>query len=412
MQGDYRQSTRKTRQEAEKINPVSMDLNDYFDPVSLERPRFHFVPEEHSFSRNISIHTPDRPIRDLDRHQLALVGIPQDGNALIKGSAEAPDRVRGMLYQLRMINDNIQVYDLGNLKITERVSDTYYALRDITLELMERDIVPLFIGGSQDLSFGAFLALEKRTGTHQVLTVDPRFDFAVKPEQEIHSRNYLDYIMDPEKTGHFIPCHIGHQVYFVTGQQLDRIENEHQVATRLGEIRHQLKMAEPIIRDSAFISMDINAVRHSDAPGTTIPSPNGFFGDEWCMLTRYAGLSHTLKALGIFELNPSNDLNDQTSHLAAQAIWYFIDGLSRRIKEHPLETPEHTRKFIISMNESEEKLVFHKSTLSEKWWMELPAKNPATNHNFFISCSYEDYQRACNQEIPDRWWKYLRRLAR
>jgi len=120
-----------------------MDLNGYFDPVSLERPEFHLLPEKYSFVRNISIHTPDRPIRNMDQHQLALIGVPQDKAAYIKGSVDAPDRVRGMLYQLRKINKNIKVYDLGNLKITDNINDTYYAIRDITLELFDGAIEEL-----------------------------------------------------------------------------------------------------------------------------------------------------------------------------------------------------------------------------------------------------------------------------
>ena len=157
-----------------------MDLNGYFDPVSLDRPEFQFLPEEYSFSRDISIHTPDQPIRNLDQHQLALIGLPQDEAAYIKGSAKAPDLVRGMLYQLRKINNNVKVYDLGNLKITKKIDDTYYAIRDVLLELTERGVIPFFIGGSQDLTYGAILALEKLNGIQQILTVDPRFDFGWK----------------------------------------------------------------------------------------------------------------------------------------------------------------------------------------------------------------------------------------
>ena len=141
-----------------------MDLNGYFDPVSLDRPEFHLLPEKYSFSRNISIHTPDNPIKQLDDYQLALIGLPQDQNAFISGSGEAPDNIRGMLYQLKKINNNIKVYDLGNLKITENISDSYFAIRDVALELIEREVIPFFIGGSQDLAFGVLLALEKLKG--------------------------------------------------------------------------------------------------------------------------------------------------------------------------------------------------------------------------------------------------------
>lgn len=388
-----------------------MDLNGYFDPVSLDRPEFHLLPEKYSFSRNISIHTPDNPIRNLEDYQLALIGLPQDQSAFISGSAEAPDHIRGMLYQLKKINNNVKVYDLGNLKITDKINDSYFAIRDIALELIENNVIPLFIGGSQDLAYGVLLALEKLNGIQQLLSIDPRLDFWPDKENGLHSRNYLNYIFEEKKKEKFIYSNIAHQAYFVADEQFDLVEKELMESIRLGEIRENLQLAEPLIRDSDFISIDMNVVRHSDAPGVSIPSPNGLFGNELCTLTRYAGLSEKVKACGIFECDPSRDLNQQTSHLAAQSIWYFIEGLSNRVKENPAETPEHTTKFIITMNEADQELIFHKSNISERWWIEIPVKNPATNHNFFISCSYEDYQSACNHEIPDRWWRFLRRLS-
>ncbi len=388
-----------------------MDLNGYFDPVSLEKPQFHLLPEKYSFSRNIAIHTPDRPIRELDQYQLALIGVPQDHSAYIKGSATAPDKVRGMLYQLRKCNRNVKVYDLGNLKTTKNVGDTYYAIRDITLELSELGVIPFFIGGSQDLTFGIILALEKLPGIRQILTIDPRFDFWLEKEPGIHSRNYLNYILDKKVKRQFTYSNLGHQQYFVTEHQLDVLEREFMESIRLGELRENIRRAEPLIRDADMVSIDMNAMRHSDASGVTNPSPNGLFGDELCALTRYGGISEKVKVAGLFELSPERDLNDQTSHLAAQAIWYFIDGLSHRIRENPMETSAHTKKFILKPEEIDQELVFYKSNVSERWWVEVPVKNPATNDNYFISCSYEEYQGACKNVIPDRWWRYLHRLG-
>lgn len=388
-----------------------MDLNGYFDPVSLDRPEFHFLPEKYSFSRNISIHTPDQPIKNLDNYQMAIIGVPQEKAAYIKGSAEAPDKVRGMLYQLRRVNNNVKVYDLGNLKITDNINDTYYAIRDISLELLEKNVLPFFIGGSQDLTFGAILALQKQPGIRQILTVDPRLDFWLENEAEINSRNYLNYIIDKEIKKLFTYSNIGHQQYFIAQNQLDLMEKEYMESMRLGEIRENIKQVEPLIRDADLVSIDMNAVRHSDAPGVTTPSPNGLFGDELCAITRYAGLSEKVKICGVFELSPAKDLNDQTSHLAAQAVWYFIDGLAHRVKENPLETSGHMKKFIITPDEVDQELIFFKSNLSERWWIEIPVKNPLTKHNYFISCSYEEYQKACSNVIPDRWWRYLQRLG-
>ena len=387
-----------------------MDLNGYFDPVSLERPEYNFLPEEDTFSHAISVNTPDHPIHDLDKHQVVIFGVPQDGQAFLKGSREAPDEIRSKLYQLRKLNKHIRIYDLGNLKITDSISDTYYAVRDLILEFYERGIISVILGGSQDISKGVFQAFEKLPDLHTILTIDSRLDFNHKKEVS-NSRNYLNHILDKKRAHAFNFSNIGHQAYFVTEQQFDTLDASYLESIRLGEARLRMGNCEPLIRDSSFMSVDLCAVRQSDAPGVSIPSPNGFTGEEVCQLLRYGGLSERVKVVGLFELTPEADINRQTAHLAGQAIWYFLEGLTHRIKENPLESPEHTRKFIVTLDAAGHDIIFHKSTLSERWWMEVPVKNPATGHNFFVSCSYEDYQKACNQEIPDRWWRYYHRLG-
>ena len=71
-----------------------MPLNSYFDPVSLERPEIDYLDKQEAFSHHISIHTPDQPIKELDKHQVAIMGVPEDGNGFVRGSSEAPDAVR------------------------------------------------------------------------------------------------------------------------------------------------------------------------------------------------------------------------------------------------------------------------------------------------------------------------------
>lgn len=387
-----------------------MDLNGYFDPVSLERPEFEYLDHQESFSHNITVHTPDRPIRELDKHQIVLVGMPVDSNAFIKGSKNAPDVVRSKLYQLKKIPRGMKIYDLGNVKNGGSVNDSYFALRDIMIELRERDICTVILGGSQDLSKGVFMALEKEEGLQQVLTIDSMLDFSVD-EQALNSRNYLNRIIGPELQDKFSYTNLGHQAFFVSDPQLKLLENSYQESIRLGVARANLKEAEPLVRDATFISVDLGAVRHGDAPGASIASPNGFTGDELCQLTRYAGLSEEVKIMGFFECNTDADFNGQTAHLSAQAAWYFMEGIANQVKENPARTPEHMKQFIVTLNTAGHDIIFHKSTLSQRWWMEIPEKNKAKGYNFFVSCSYEDYQQACKQDIPDRWWRFLRKTG-
>ena len=395
-----------------------MDLNDYFDPISLERPDLEFLEGQASFSHHISVHTPDQPIRELDQHQVVIFGIPEDRNAMVKGSAAAPDAVRSHLYRLAGINQKLKIYDLGNLKIGSSVNDSYFALRDILLELENRSIVALILGGSQDLCKGAFLALEKREELQHVVSVDSMLDFTTRAEAKLNSRSYLNHMFEKEAARHFSYTNLGQQAYFMGNDQLRQMDQHHFEAVRLGKARADLRQAEPPIRDAVLLSIDLGAVRQSDAPAASIPSPNGFTGEELCQLTRYAGLSDRTTIVAFFELNPERDLNGQTAHLTAQAAWYFLDGFTFRNPENPAVASAQDSlsggftSFLVNLDAAGHNINFLKSNTSGRWWMEIPVKNHASGHNFFIACSYEDYQQASKDEIPERWWRYLHILEK
>jgi arginase family enzyme len=385
-----------------------MDLNDYFDPVSLEKPAIPLIPHDLTFSRKIKIHTADHKIGNVKDYDVAILGVPDDKNAFVKGSASAPDAVRNKLYQLASINRKTKIIDLGNLKISENINDTYYALRDIIIELNEKSVVALIIGGSQDLCHGVDMALNQKNTIYNFLSMDARLDLGFK-EKVISSRNYLDTVLSNKNAKFFNYTNIGHQTYFTPDRLKDMVDKKGYESLRLGYVRSNLSFVEPQIRDASFVSLDMSCVRQSDAPGVTLPSPNGFFGQEICQLARYAGAAAELKVFGVFELSPQNDSNEHTAHLAAQTIWYFLDGISIRIKENPQLSG--ATKFIVTMESAGQDIAFYKSLKTERWWMEIPAINPVTSLNYLISCNYEDYQMASTDEIPERWWKAFHRLV-
>jgi formiminoglutamase len=385
-----------------------MDLNDYFNPVSLEKPAIHLIPQDLSFSRKIKIHTADHKIGKIADFDVAIFGVEDDKNAFIKGSSNAPDAVRSKLYQLASINRKTKIIDLGNLKVTENSNDTYFALRDIITELNEKSVVALIIGGSQDLCHGIDMALDQKNTIYNYLTLDARLDLGFK-EKSISSRNYLDTLLQNKNPRYFNYTNLGHQTYFTPDRIKDMIDKKGFESLRLGFVRSNLSTVEPQIRDANFVSIDMSCVRQSDAPGVTLPSPNGFYGQEICQLARYAGAAPDLKVFGIFELSPLNDINDHSVHLAAQTIWYFLDGVSIRIKEKPQQSG--ATKFIVALESAGQDIAFYKSLKTDRWWMEIPAINPTTELNYLVSCNYEDYQIASTNEIPERWWKAFHRLV-
>jgi len=386
-----------------------MNLHDYFDPVSLEKPEFHHLSEKAVFCRNIDIHTPDNEIKNISRYNIAIIGIPEDRNASIKGSATAPDLIRNELYQLFRLDHELKIIDLGNLKPGNAVQDSYFALRDVSLELLDHNLILVLLGGSQDLTYGTYLAFEKLESLFSFATVDSRLDMGIISD-EVSPDSYLIPILSRKKELLYNYTNLGHQKYLVDWQDFEFLNQQFHDTIRLGDIRTNIALTEPIIRDAGFVSFDLNAIRQSDAPGSLNPSPNGLYAEEACQISRYAGLSNKLTSYGIFNLIPEHDIHGQTAHLSAQMIWYFLEGVSQRRLETPSGGSNLFKKFIVSMSQTHQEIAFYKSNDTERWWIEVPIISDARRRKVLISCSYDDYQKACNQEIPDRWLNAYQKL--
>jgi arginase family enzyme len=386
-----------------------MNLNDYFEPVSLERPINHHLSEKAVFCRNIYIHTPDLPIANLEEFGLAIIGIPEDRNATIHGPAMAPDLIRNQLYQLFRVNPALKIIDLGNLKIGNTPQDTFFAMRDVILEMESRKLITVCLGGTQDLTYGIYLAYEKMERKFSFVTIDSRLDMGIIAD-EIKPESYLIPILSRKKELLFSYTNIGHQSYFVDHGDLDFLRDNFHNSIRLGDVRQDPGKVEPYLRDAGFLGLDMNAIRQSDAPGSIQPSPNGFTGEEICQISRFAGLSQHIRTFGVFNILPVADLGEQTTHLAAQLLWYFIEGVSQRKEENPHASPDSFKKFIVSLNDVDHDIIFFKSLETDRWWFEVPVLKKSRSRHVLISCSHDDYQRACNHEIPDRWLNAFQKL--
>ncbi|MFO7851355.1 MAG: arginase family protein [Bacteroidota bacterium] len=382
-----------------------LDLNDYFDPVSIDKPLWTHMAEPSSFSRNLTINTESNRITDVAPFRLAIVGVPDDRRSPNKGSASAPDEIRNDLYRLARMQGKIKIADLGNLKKGVSFDDSLAALSDIVEYLIDSDTFPLIIGGSSTL----IPAMAKKIpGKFSYASVDSRIDW-VNERREKDSFNYLqDIITGNSNLDNFLV--VGYQSYLNDPQVINRFRKLNYDLVRIGEARDDIHEIEPSFRDSGLITFDISAVRQADAPGTFAPSPNGFYGEEICLLARYAGLSDSLQAAGFFEVNPLLDNRRLTTTMAAQMIWFFLEGFAQKQNESSVLEKENSGRFVnyhVSIEDSNEDLVFIKSTVTNRWWIEYVSKK---GEKHFIACSYNDYLQAGENEIPRRYMKAIRRI--
>jgi formiminoglutamase len=386
-----------------------IDLNDYFNPVSIEPPEFEYLAAQAGFPHNIKIHTENSPLSDIRKFKIALLGVPEGRNSFNSGSSKGPDAIRGQLYKLAKIPGKSKIIDLGNMKTGVSFNDTIAGLADVISILLQQNILPVLIGGSSALITSIDKSLTALKMRYSLLSIDPRIDFS-NEKKDPDSFNYLNSIIQNNKStfDHYI--NIGYQTYLNDQQVINRFLKRQSELVRIGDVRQSIYLTEPLFRDSEVVVFDISAVRQSDAPGTISLSSNGFYGEEACLLARYAGISDNLKIFGLFDVNPDLDIRLQTAGLAAQILWFFLEGSSQKQYETPVLGNISSGRFVkyhVRVTDLTDDLLFIKSTLTERWWFELPVEGDQSK---YIACSYEDYLKANRNEVPERWVKAVGRL--
>lgn len=78
--------------------------------------------------------------------------------------------------------------------------------------------------------------------------------------------------------------------------------------------------------DSVVISLDLDALSLAYCPGVSAPQAEGFTASEVFQMLEIAGADKKVTSLGVFELAPPLDHQDQTSRVAAQAVWHFLNS--------------------------------------------------------------------------------------
>ena len=355
-----------------------------------------------SLGNKIYKHTERKGLPVLANASFAILGVNESRNAFEKKTEKLNiSEIRLQLYKLMMGNWNSTIVDLGDIEEGEAVEDTYFVVKEIIAELLEENIVAIVIGATQDITYPTYRAFDGLKNMVNLVSIDSRFDFG-DDDELISSHSYMSKIITDKPNNLFNFSNIGYQSYFCAQEEIDLMERLFFDGYRLGEISTNISLAEPILRDANIVSLDLRAIKASEISMSENFSPNGFTGKEICAISRYAGISDKVNVFGVYE----GENTAQAFQLIAQIIWYFIEGHNYRVSESPFIKTDNFTKFIVPTDA--EDLIYHKSNLTNRWWVEVPTiltSHNKSNSSALLPCTEQDYLDACNQIIPERWFK-------
>lgn len=386
-----------------------MDISIYFTPVP-ENDREYY---QEQLGGIIQPYSEGKDFPDWENADLVLIGVKEErGSKNNLGCGKGANKIRRQLNQLYF--DGLPpTVDLGNILPGETVNDTYFALQSCIDALIKKNKTVIVLGGSQDLTIPLYKGYENTEQLVNLATIDQQFDIGESTDGPIDSENYLSQILLHQPSFLFNYANLGYQTYFSSPKIISLMDKLFFDKVRLGEVRGNIRKAEPILRNSDILSFDVASIQSADMGGCERSTPNGLLPDEACQLTRYAGLSEKMSCFGVFEYNPTLDPQGRSALLVAQMIWYFLEGYVNRKNETPSPNDKNYLKYRVPVTGTDEDVVFYKSLRTDRWWMLVPypeSKNTRFRRLNMVPCTYQDYLTAGQDELPDLWVKTYRKF--
>jgi formimidoylglutamase len=282
--------------------------------------------------------------KNFEEADVILLGVPTDKgvrrNGGRIGAAQAPDEIRKQLYKLTPFASNgsianIKIIDYGNIT-ANTLEEIHSKSKDAVSNFIKNGKTVIALGGGHDITYplasGLYNGIEMKD--FSLINIDAHLDVREKKDGLHHSGSSFRLLIEEK---------ILHPKYFMEFgiQQFSFAEShlywiKQKGATILfyedlsgkdvaNKFRALLPPELPL-----YISFDIDAVRSSDAPGASAPSPIGFRSVDALGMCFEAGRHATTKMLDIAEVNPLFDRDNRTSKLAARMIAWFLLGIAER----------------------------------------------------------------------------------
>lgn len=346
---------------------------------------------------------------DLEGVKIAIFGVLEDRlDVDYSGEPFNFDAIRRNFYGLYPGNWDVSIADLGDIQKGETVQDTYFAVQQVVSGLVKNNIIPVILGGSQDLIYAQYRAYDHLDQMVNLVNIDSGFDLG-DADRPISNKSYIGKIVIDKPYNLFNYSNLGYQTYFNSQDEIELMDRLFFDAYRLGEVTADISIVEPVMRDANLVGIDMGSVSTGALGYSGHNSPNGFDGKEICALSRYAGISDKVSSFGIYEI--SSKINFPSCNmLIAQTLWYFVEGVNYRTNENTISAKKEFIRYQVPIDD--EVLIFYKSPVSGRWWIEIPFSSNANNklkRHTLLPCTKEDYVDACNQILPERWYKTKRK---
>jgi len=274
---------------------------------------------------------------------VGIIGLPSSKSSIsLSMAANAPSTIRASLSSFSTYSatqqkdfDDMRILDFGDVPIhPTSVENTLDRLHISVEEMLKTDACGRYImlGGDHGVSYPSIHAFQKKYGRIGVIQWDAHHDVRNLEDGGRTNGPPFRSLLDGEILNGEDLVQVGIRDYS-NAEEYDRYVKETgiQVYTMddveeegiLPIINKELARLENQV-DMIYLSVDMDAVDQAFAPGCPAIGPGGFTSRELLSSVKAAARHPMVKAMDIVEIDPSKDVRDITSRLAAHVMMRFM----------------------------------------------------------------------------------------
>lgn len=221
----------------------------------------------------------------------------------------------------RRVLQNVTFVDVGDIspELGESARRLGLRIEDAARTAAALGSAPLFLGGDHSLTYWAATGVRRELGAVSVLHLDAHSDLAERSGYGVPTNgSFARYLVEEHPDTPFVT--LGVRGY-LPAEQL-QLSPAHSIVSAAEVTRRGPGAAlSRLPRDlPCYISLDIDVLDPSVAPGTNVPVPGGLSFEQVRDILAAVGASRRVAAVDIVELNPERDPYLRSASVAVHLV--------------------------------------------------------------------------------------------
>lgn len=272
---------------------------------------------------------------DVSEAEIVIIGVPDESksHSKRKGTNKGPDILRittnevnfftrdGNIIPISPMRGTVKekiIYDYGNINRDQ--------LHQLIFDLISNGKIPIVIGGDHSITSTILQAISDSIGKIGLLYFDAHPDFVSSTKDY-----YGSVLADSSKCIDFEKS----LLIGIRSAELEELENASKAGLEIitpldlkedGISKIMNKMRTKNNNGMNYVSIDLDCLDPTFAPGVSVPSSGGLSSIELISLVKLA-ISLGIKGMDIVELSPDFDVNNLTSLLASRILLESIASI-------------------------------------------------------------------------------------